>query len=238
MTSARPWPIALTLAASASACIWQDYDAVTGPDAVPDVVSPDSATATDAPDTSDVADVSVATDATSDASLGVDATPSSACSVSSTPLQSWTFDSTTQSWGSYTDTGVTANLTWTGALGDPSPGALSFVVTPGDGSSQGAWIRYAGSLGDLTGRTVAAWVFLDNGASPHLKVFAQTGSSYAWGDGGTLSLPTGQWTCVSLTLSSPAYNQPGYDPSNVISIGFETLAVDSFELYVDSVRID
>ena len=50
-------------------------------------------------------------------------------------------------------------------------------------------------------------------------------------------VPTGQWTCVSLTLSSPAYNQPEYDPSDVIAIGFETLAVDSFELFIDSVQI-
>jgi hypothetical protein len=224
MTSSPRWPIALTLAACASACVWDDYDAVTSPQPIADAEPTDSGTL---PETSDVGDVST----------GPDATSSPACSVSSTPVQTWTFDTTTQAWGSYTDSGVSATLAWTGTVGDPSPGALSFVVSPGDGSNQGAWIRYDGSLGDLSGRTMAAWVFLDYGASPHLKPFAQTGSSYAWGDSGTWSLPAGQWTCVSLTFSSPAYNQPGYDPSNVITIGFETLAADSFELFVDSVVI-
>src|SRR5262249_35612786 len=71
MTSARLWPIALTCAASASACIWHDYDAVTGPESAPDApddVSSDSATPPEASDPSDVADVAVGTEATTSSS--------------------------------------------------------------------------------------------------------------------------------------------------------------------------
>jgi hypothetical protein len=85
--------------------------------------------------------------------------------------------------------------------------------------------------------TMSAWVKLTSGPSPQLKVFAQTGSQYAWSDNGTIFLSAGVWTCVSLPFSSPSYQQATYDPTQVIRIGFEMLATSSFQLYVDTVSI-
>jgi hypothetical protein len=139
----------------------------------------------------------------------------------------------------WTDTGVTGTLTWTGSTGDPQPGALQVDVTPavGDaGALTGGWVLYNMSATNLTGRTISAWVWLNTATSPEFKVFVQTGTQYVWADGGSLRLEPYTWTCVSLNLMAPAYNQPEYDPTSVISLGFEMLGTTPFQLYVDTVR--
>jgi hypothetical protein len=105
------------------------------------------------------------------------------------------------------------------------------------GSPNGGWIQYAHTFGDLTGRTVSAWVWLESGPSPDLQVFAQTGTQYDWGDNGTVQLRPQTWTCVSLAISTPYYNQPSYDPTDVVTTGFLFLGLASFAVYVDTVRI-
>jgi hypothetical protein len=217
-----------------AACTWSDLDAVTLPAAT--AAPANDAAALPPEDAAEVTQADVSDDAQSAP------TPTAACAPSETePAQSWTFndgDAGVDGWTVSSDTGVSASVTWTGATGNPSPGALLFAVTAGDGANQGAWLRNAASYGDLTGRTISAWLWLGGGPSPHLKLFVQTGSEYVWADGGTVNLAPQQWTCVSLSVSSPAYNGPEYDPTDVVNIGFETVAVDSFQLYVDTVQID
>jgi hypothetical protein len=165
---------------------------------------------------------------------------SAACSGDHTPVQQWTFDSTAQGWTLSLDTGVDASVAWIGTTGNPSPGALQVDVTPyadDGGAMNGAWLQYDMPLGDLAGRTVSAWVYLDSGTSPSLKVFVQTGTQYEWADNGIVLLAPRTWTCVSLPLSTPAYNQPSYDPTEVINVGLQLLGAAPFHLYVDTVSI-
>ncbi len=79
-------------------------------------------------------------------------------------------------------------------------------------------------------------MWLESGTSPQVKLFVQTGTTYAWADAGTVVLAPRAWTCLSLDLSAPQYNQPNYDPTKVITLGFETQAIDPFRLFVDDVR--
>jgi hypothetical protein len=222
---ARGAPVAL--AAAAAACGWAQLDAV-GP--LPDLAVLDAgAVDGDAVAVHDGADDSAAGDA------------SSLCAPTATAaLDQWTFDTTAQGWSYTFDTGVRTTLSWTGLLGQPSAGALAFDVTPraiDAGGTSGAWLQYDTPLGDLTGRIVSAWAWLDSGTSPHLKVFAQTGSQYVWADNGTVTLAPHVWTCVSLPISSPSYDQAAFDPTDVVRIGFEMIGTEAFDVVVDTVTV-
>jgi hypothetical protein len=162
------------------------------------------------------------------------------------PTVQWTFDSTLDSWTSTSDTGVQTALSWTGSLGQPTPGAVHFEVTPrtsdggatsDGGSTSGAWVENDAPPANLAGRTIAGWAYLESGPSPQLKVFAQTGPQYIWADNGTVHLAPQTWTCVSLPLSSPSFSQPDFDPTNVIRLGFEMLATEPFHIDFDSVTV-
>jgi hypothetical protein len=172
--------------------------------------------------------------------------PPFACSGSPNVVRQWTFDSDPQSWTLNMDRGVQGRLGWSGSIGDPSPGALQVDFTPTTivdarsvdaGAASGAWVQYATTpLGDLSGRTISAWVLLDRGPSPQLKVFVQTGTQYAWADNGTITLIPHTWTCVSMPVSAPAYNGPNYDATYVTVLGLEMRGSAPFRVYVDTVR--
>lgn len=214
------------------ACNWAELEAIrvqpAASDAEPSVVD-----ATSNPEGLPDSDLSV------DEASFVEAAASSACTTDETVVNQWMFDANTENWALSTDTGLQGSLTWTSATGYPSPGALEVDVTPGVGdvaNSDGAWLQYDTPLGNLSGRTVSAWVWLDSGPTPHFKLFVQTGAQWVWADNGTVSLTPHTWTCVSLPVSSPSYNGDNYDPTDVVRLGFEMLDSEPFRLYVDSVR--
>jgi hypothetical protein len=163
-----------------------------------------------------------------------------ACNGSPAVVRQWTFDSDVQGWWMSMDTGVQGRLIWSSSIGNPSTGALEADVTQGSvdaGHVSGAWAQYdMMPLGDLTGRTISAWLWLDQGVSPRIKVFVQAGPQYGWADNGTILLTSHTWTCVSMPVTSPSYNGPNYDPTAVVRLGFEMRGTTPFRLYVDSVR--
>jgi hypothetical protein len=222
----------LAVALAMSGCEWTELDAI----------APGVSQARDASSSEDVADASTEARAATDASKAPrpDAASSVACTRADATVYQWTFDSSVQAWALVLDTGVTGSLAWTDNTGMPSPGALKVEITPKEedgGATNGGWLQYPHAFGDLSGRTVSAWVWLDRDESSNLKVFAQTGSQYVWSDNGTVSLVPRAWTCVSLPISNPSYTQPNYDPTDVINIGFELLGTAPFHVYVDSVSI-
>ena len=163
------------------------------------------------------------------------------CTGSPSVVREWTFDSDVQGWTLALNPGVQGGVVWTGSTGNPSPGALEVDVTsvsPDGGTANGAWARYnATPVGDLSGRTISAWVWLDRGPSPRFKVFVQTGAQYSWADDGVVPpLSPRTWTCVEMAVSNPSYNQPDYDPTSVVVIGFEMLGSAPFRVFLDTVR--
>jgi hypothetical protein len=229
-------------------CGWEEIDALIPPagggfdagSGTPDAAGLDT---TEPPDATPAE--GVAPDNGSDAAVAtgdVDAS-SLPCNSSVTPVRAWTFDSDTEGWVFLLNSGVSGGVSWTGSTGDPSPGALEVDVTslPADaGTLNGGWVEFqATALGNLTGRVVSAWVWLDSGTTPNVKVFVQTGSQYTWADNGTVHLMPHVWTCLSLDVSSPSYtNGPDYDPQNVVRLGFEMLGPTPFRVYVDSVSYE
>jgi hypothetical protein len=212
-------------------CGWENLDAIGGPAAAAFDDAGGVVDASAGPDDAPIADGVAALDGES----GV-----LSCNLVANPLTQWTFDANVQGWTLAVDKGVQASLTWTGSTGLPSAGALRAAVTPNaddGGSLTGAWAHYDMSSVDLSNRTLSAWVWLDSGTTPNLKVYVQTGSQYVWADGGTVHLRAHEWTCVSMAVSSPAYNQANYDPTNAIRIGFELLGPSPFTLFIDTVSV-
>jgi hypothetical protein len=214
-------------------------EASTGGDAA--ALPPDGSSSQDGQTQDATGDGTPDGDAAGEASPPDDGASSLACSAAGSPVRQWTFDSDLQGWTLSMDTGVVGNVSWMGSSGNPSPGALAVEitsVTADGGVANGSWAEYEGtSLGNLSGRTLSAWLWLDSGVSPHLKVFVQTGSQYTWADNGTVELAPGAWTCVSMAVSSPSYtNGPNYDPTNVVRVGFEMLGASPFRVFVDTVR--
>ncbi|MDP9036927.1 MAG: hypothetical protein M3O50_19180 [Myxococcota bacterium] len=167
-------------------------------------------------------------------------TPNDPCSVARAPVRQWTFDADMQGWTLFTATGVQGSLLWNGTVGMPTRGALQLDVTPDVTTGFGlVHARYLTSaLGDLSGRTISAWLWVETGA-PRLKLYVLTGPQYIWADNGEVPVAPRTWTCVSMPVSSPLYkNRPTYDPTNVVRLGFEMLSTSSTpsRVYIDTVR--
>jgi hypothetical protein len=176
-----------------------------------------------------------------DATLPPDANPSAeACSSSQTAARAWNFDTTTEGWVAPAGSGAQTTLVWTGAIGNPNPGSLAADISALDGSNHSTLVQYSGSpaLGNLSGRTISAWVMVESSTTQDAKLFVQT-TSFAWADNGTIHLAPHVWTCMSLSVSGPSYNtlSPPYDPTMGLRIGIELgVGASPFRLYVDSVR--
>jgi hypothetical protein len=215
------WLVVAVSASIAAGCALEELDAV---DQIP---GQDASTGADA--------------SAPDAEASVEAASSQACLGAVPPVREWMFDAGAEGWTLTIGNGVDAGLTWTSTTGDPSPGALEVDFTPpvtDAGTESTIWVHWVQDTNpvDLTGRTVAAWVWLDTPTSPRFLTFVQTQTEYAWADEGVVTLTPRTWTCVSLPLAMPAFSQPAYDPTHVIRIGFEMLGTSPFRIYIDSVR--
>ena len=217
--------IAAGILGSVGACELQQLDAVTAPR--PDAGGDES------PGT---ALSGGPTDAASDAPVDASNT---ACSALA-PVIEWTFDTSNDGWMITSSQDARATTSWTGAIGNPAPGALELDVGDAAPDANGlsvVWVYKEISAVDLTGGTVSAWVLLDRGPSPQLLSFVQTAPAEAWGDNGEIQIPQGIWTCLSIAVSSPVTTQGQYEPAQVIKIGFEMIGAP-FRLLIDSVRAE
>jgi hypothetical protein len=253
-------PLAITLLATIiqPACSWDHLDAIgalpAGPDAslgatldaegqdvigAPDGASADTRMSIDGQPLDERPDFDANEGSSAPEASALDgATPSLACNDLQAPVRQWAFDADVEGWTFFGNPSVRGTVSWVGSTGSPAPGALKVDVTQLDNTltAQGSWVQYATPLGPLGGRTVSAMIWLDAGPSPRVKLFVQTGTQYAWGDGGTVVLTPLTWTCLTLSVSEPSYNGPNYDPSSVMALGFELLGSEPFRVYVDSVR--
>lgn len=227
-----------------------DMDAFVAPDVSLDAYE---ATTMDAYEAAAVADEAspdgsgVEPDAPSDAvaDLGSGANPDAsgqACNASGAPVLSWTFDANINGWLQSSDPGAETSVSWSGAAGNTSPGTLEVDYAGAAPDATGGPLRsrvYTEMTArDLTGRTVSAWVRLDQGQSPDFFSYVQTQTNYAWADNGAIRIPAGTWTCVSFPLASPVTVQSGYDPTQVIRIGYMMEGVAPFRILIDSVRVE
>jgi len=150
-----------------------------------------------------------------------------ACNQTGTPIRVWSFASSVEGW----DLGDPGTLIWTAAKGSPDPGALQVDWSIG----QPVHPRRLEALGDLRGRIVTARVWVDAGVNVAIKVFVQTGNRWWWADGGIVTPPQGQWTCVSLDINNPGFSRLQYDPSDVQVLGVELQTTGTGRAFIDQV---
>jgi hypothetical protein len=153
--------------------------------------------------------------------------PPTTCGPPGAATKLWSFTSNVDGWD-FAD----GTMVWTGAVGDPDPGALQVDWT----GALPVHPRRVEALGDLRGHVVTAHVWVAPGAAVGIKVFVQTGQRYWWADGGMVTPPAGQWTCVTLDIDNPAFGRQQYDPRDVQVLGLELQTTSSGRAYVDQVE--
>jgi hypothetical protein len=141
----------------------------------------------------------------------------------------WAFDQTVEAWQLSLDGGTSGTLVWTGATGDPSPGALQLDVTIS--GKQAVRVLLEQTFPDLTGKTLYARVFLDSGSGVVVKPFVQTGASYYWAEGPAVALAAQQWTCLNLDFANPTTGGATIDPTDVRRIGVLVFGATTLRLY-------
>jgi hypothetical protein len=148
------------------------------------------------------------------------------------PAATWAFDQTVEAWQLSLDSSTSGTLVWTGATGDPTPGALQLDATIN--GKQAVRVLLEQTFPDLTGKTLYARVFLDSGSGVGVKPFVQTGVT--WAEGPAVALATKQWTCLNLDLANPTTTTSGaVDPTDVRRIGVVVYGATTFRLYTDYV---
>src|SRR5262249_13401961 len=150
--------------------------------------------------------------------------PNTTCSQAGTPTQVWSFDTSVQGW----ELSGSGSMVWTGAVGDPSPGAVEV-----DWSGSTTHPRLVQSLGNLSGRILTIEFWADPGPSAPTKLSVQTGTKLAWADGGAVTPTPGQWTCLALDMANPAFSKPQFDPTNVAIVGLELDGGGTSRVYFD-----
>ena len=153
--------------------------------------------------------------------------PPPTCGPTGALTETWSFDADVEGW----DLADGTSLTWTGAVGDPAPGALQANWT----GAAPVHPRRVQAFGDLRGHVVRALVWVDPGEAVGVKVFVQTGVRYWWADGGQVMVPSGQWSCVTLDVDNPAFGRTQYDPTDVKVLGVELQTTSSGHAYIDQV---
>jgi len=149
------------------------------------------------------------------------------------PSAVWSFASDGEGWQIEADPGASATSSWTGAHGDPAPGALEIDATVANGvNNVRAYLDQSPS--SLTGKVLYAHVFLESGTGVTAKVFVQSGAS-AWADGDDVYLEAQQWHCVSFDPRDPSVVTPDFDRTAVRRVGVFFFGDASSRLYVDQV---
>jgi hypothetical protein len=149
------------------------------------------------------------------------------------PTATWSFASDREGWQLEADPGASGNLSWTGATGDPAPGALQIDATVvNDVNNVRVYLDLSPT--NLSGKVLFARVFLESGSGVSAKAFVQTGAS-AWGDGHDVSLDAQQWHCISFDPRDAVTITPGFDRTAVHRIGVFFFGNASSRLYVDQI---
>jgi hypothetical protein len=163
----------------------------------------------------------------------VDATDAALPTACANPVAErvWPFHTTVEGWEFVPSSG-SGPFAWTSALGQPEPGALALDLQTGTGIV--GWILYGAPPPDMRGRTVSGWVYVSGSVDVWIKPFAQSnrGRVYGWVDGGGQTMQPDTWTCVSVDIDAPAY-QEDFDPTLVIRIGIEIAGTAPYQVYVD-----
>ncbi len=163
-------------------------------------------------------------------SADADVSPNVSCDnvVDATP--NWSFDASLEGW-QYAG-GQAASLSWSSDEGASAPGAVLL-----DGTtvvSADVFVFVPTEAQDLSGTLLTARVLVEAEAEVSVKLFAQSGTNYAWADGGVVVVAPGEWACLALDLDEPAFAVNAFDVSRARRLGMEVTG-SRYRLYLDDV---
>jgi len=120
-------------------------------------------------------------------------------------------------------------LTWDGSMGNPDLGSMRLEAS-GGGAMQ---VRNLAPPGDLTGRVMSVNVLVQGGTSVDILLYAQSGPTAKWADGGGVRATTGQWYCLTLDLDDPVTTSAMFDPTDVRVVGVDIQGSGVVAAYID-----
>jgi hypothetical protein len=126
------------------------------------------------------------------------------------------------------------SVAWLSTTGHDAPGALQATMSLVDVDAFTSMQYRDVPLTDMNDRIVVAHVLVQSGSDLAGKLYVQT-TDYAWADSGSIPLEPGVWTCLSLDIAHPAYQNAGYDPNNVLTIGVRVRGVGDATVLLDDV---
>jgi hypothetical protein len=161
--------------------------------------------------------------------------------------EGWTFDTDMEegpqwvaSYSSPATLAAASDVSHDATEGNPGPGSLRIVIpfaaTQAGGPEGNQKIHVGASVGtasadetalDLTGKTVRARFKLVEGLTTDTtnpggaKLYVKSGEDFVWADGGWTNIETLNWMALTINVSSPLYQAPGFDPTDIREIGIE-----------------
>jgi hypothetical protein len=160
--------------------------------------------------------------------------PAVDCSGGRAVTELWTFQTSVDSWYFAPSAAVVGSMTRVLAPGDLDPGALEVDITA-VGTDSRSWVETNSPQPNLAGHTAHAAIWLDSDVTAWTKLFALSGATGVWMDGGTLILAPHAWTCFELVFDAPNYVSGTADLTNVTRLGLELSGAGPFRVYVDDI---
>jgi hypothetical protein len=146
----------------------------------------------------------------------------------------WTFATGVDSWYFAPSAAVQGSMTRVLTPSDLEPGALRVDITA-VGADSRSWVQTDSPQRNLGGHTAYAAIWLDSDAVAWTKLFAQSGPTGVWMDGGTLTLTPHAWTCFQLVFDAPDFVNGTPDLTAVSRLGLELSGTGPFRVYIDDI---
>jgi hypothetical protein len=145
-------------------------------------------------------------------------------------IVSYSFDSTMQGWMFKLNQGYVGMSQWAvDGIGDP--GSIQIDVTSGTGSMLLGWLYAPMPVGNLSTRYSALWL---RASTPNVQVKHYARNANAeWADGGSITLATNVWTCVTLDITNPAFRTSAFDGTIVDELGVQIDGTPPITLWAD-----
>jgi hypothetical protein len=148
--------------------------------------------------------------------------------------QLWTFATGVDSWYFAVSPAVQGSMTRVLTPFDLEPGALRVDITA-VGTDSRSWVQSDAPQPNQGGHTAYAAIWLDSDTVAWTKLFAQSGATGVWMDGGTLTLTPHAWTCFHLVFDAPDFVNGTPNLTAVSRLGLELSGKGPFRVYIDDI---
>lgn len=159
-----------------------------------------------------------------------DVPPNASCDESVGASTRWSFSDSLDGWQVSSDQAV--SLAWSEAVGAGASGAILATTTATEVDD--AFVFVSTGMQDLSAMVLTVRLLVETDRDVSVKLFAQSGATYAWADGGVVTVTPGHWVCIALALDEPAFAANGFDASRVRRIGVAIRGIQ-YRVYLDDI---